>query len=113
MSIKNDSHWTGATICTGVLLSFLGAGCGPTTNTALERARTNYQQAQQNPQITTYAPAALQDAQQSLQHAEQVWQRDKDDTEVTHLAYVTDQRVAIARLTAEKALAEDQMKQLG
>jgi outer membrane protein OmpA-like peptidoglycan-associated protein len=113
MSIMKDYRLLGVTIGAGVLVSFLGVGCGPTTNTALERARANYQQAQQDPQITTYAPAALQEAQQSLQHAEHVWQQEKNDNEVTHLAYVTDQRVAIARFTADKTVAEDQIKQLG
>jgi outer membrane protein OmpA-like peptidoglycan-associated protein len=113
MSIIKDYHLTGVTIGTGVLISFLGVGCGPTTNTALEHARANYQQAQQNPQIATYAPAALQEAQQSLQRAEHVWQQEKDDNEVTHLAHVTDQRVTIAHFTADKTIAEDQMKQLG
>jgi len=95
-----------------LLMSSIGAGCGPSTNAALERARTNYAQAQQNPQISTYAPVALQEAQQILQQAEQVWKEDKDRDEVSHLAYVTDQRIAIARNTAEKKMTEAEMKRL-
>ncbi len=95
-----------------LLVSSIGAGCGPTTNAALERARDNYAQAQQNPQISTYAPVPLQEAQQSLQQAEQAWKDDKDSDEVNHLSYVTDQRIAIARSTAEKKLTEAEMKKL-
>src|SRR5215470_6439093 len=95
-----------------LLMSSIGAGCGPTTNVALERARANYAQAQQNPQISTYAPVPLQEAQQSLQQAEQAWKDDKDSDEVNHLAYVTDQRVMIARNTAEKKMTEAEMKRL-
>ena len=98
----------GAVLC----LSALGVGCGPTTNVALERAQVNYQQAQQNPEITAHAPGALQEAQQSLQRAERAWKNEKDDDEVAHLAYVTDQRVKIARETAEKNIAEAEIKQL-
>jgi OmpA-OmpF porin, OOP family len=75
----------GAVLC----LSALSVGCGPTTNTALERARASYQQAQQNPQITTHAPVTLQEAQQSLQHAERVWSNEKDVDEVAHLNRTT------------------------
>src|ERR1044071_6708388 len=82
-----------------LLLGSIGAGCSPSTNAALERARANYAQAQQNPQISTYAPVPLQEAQQSLQQAEHVWKEDKDSDEVNHLSYVTDQRVEIARST--------------
>jgi OOP family OmpA-OmpF porin len=96
-----------------LLMSSIGAGCGPSTNAALERARDNYAQAQQNPQISTYAPVALQEAQQSLQQAEEVWKEDKDSDEVTHLSYVTDQRIAIARNTADKKMTEAEMKRLG
>ena len=98
----------GAVLC----LSALSVGCGPTTNTALERARASYQQAQQNPQITTHAPVTLQEAQQSLQHAERVWSNEKDVDEVAHLAYVTEQRVEIAHVTAEKKVAEAEIEQL-
>jgi outer membrane protein OmpA-like peptidoglycan-associated protein len=89
-----------------VVLSLAALGCGPTTNTALERARMSYNQAQQNPQIATHAPVALQEAQQSLQRAERAWSNDEGSKEVSHLAYVTEQQVAIARATAEKKLAE-------
>ncbi|MGE0824590.1 MAG: OmpA family protein [Candidatus Binatia bacterium] len=98
---------------TVLCLSAVGIGCGPTTHSALERARMDYQQAQQNPQITTNAPVALREAQQSLQRAERVWSEDKDSEEVTHLAYVTEQQLEIARATAEKKVAEAAIEQLG
>lgn len=98
----------------GVVLciSALCVGCGPTTNTALERAQANYQQAQQNPQITTHAPTALQQAQLSLQRAERAWRNEKDDEQVAHLAYITEQRIGIAQATAEKKIAEQEIKKL-
>ncbi|MGE0684064.1 MAG: OmpA family protein [Candidatus Binatia bacterium] len=109
MKGKIEKTVGGAVLC----LSALGVGCGPTTNTALERARASYQQAQQNPQITTHAAVALQEAQQSLQRAERVWSNDKDGDKVAHLAYVTEQQVGIAHATAEKKVAEAEIKQLG
>lgn len=102
----------GATLTAALIVSTLAVGCGPTTNMALERARSNYQQAQRDPDISIYAPAALQEAQQSLQHAEYVWSNAKDSDEVTHLSYVTDQHVAIARATTEKNIAEAEIGQL-
>src|SRR5258706_58462 len=79
---------------------------------AMERARASYMQAQQNSVITTYAPTALHDAQQSLQRAEVVWQNEKDTNEVAHLAYVTEQRVEVARSTADKKVVEGEIQQL-
>lgn len=108
MKSKIERTVSGAVLC----LSALGVGCGPTTNAALERAQANYQQAQQNPAITTHAPVALREAQQSLQRAEQVWSSEKDDDEVAHLAYVTEQRIEIARETADKNISEAEIKQL-
>lgn len=108
MKGKIEGAVGGAVLC----LSAFGVGCGPTTNAALERAQANYQQAQQNPAITAHAPVALREAQQSLQRAEQAWSNDKDGDEVAHLAYVTDQRIEIARATAEKNMAEAEIKQL-
>jgi outer membrane protein OmpA-like peptidoglycan-associated protein len=90
------------------------AGCATVDRSlALERARTTYQQAAQDPQISTYAPVALQEAQQALQQAERVWEDSEDEREVEHLAYLTEQRVAIAREHAQRQLAEEQVKSLG
>jgi OmpA-OmpF porin, OOP family len=80
---------------------------------ALSQARTQYMQAQQNPQITAYAPVALREAEQPLRQAERLWAEDKDEAEVQHLAYVSERRIEIARAAAEQKLAEADIQRLG
>src|SRR5919109_1197529 len=77
---------------------------------ALSQARTQYLQAQQNPQITAYAPVALREAEQPLRQAERLWAEDKDAAEVQHLAYVSERRIEIARAAAEQKLAEAEIQ---
>jgi outer membrane protein OmpA-like peptidoglycan-associated protein len=78
---------------------------------ALEQARSAYAQAQQTPQVVTQAPVALQEADQALRRAERVWADAHDAEEVNHLAYLTLQRVEIAKTVTEKKLAEASMQQ--
>lgn len=80
---------------------------------ALSQARTQYMQAQQNPQVTTHAPVALREAEQTLRQAERLWVEEEDEAEVQHLAYVTERRVDIARANTEQKLAEADIQKLG
>jgi outer membrane protein OmpA-like peptidoglycan-associated protein len=85
----------------------LGTGCAAKQPpTALESARTAYIQAEQKPQVAANAPTALREAQQTLNRAETAWEKDRDETEISHLAYLTEQRVAIAEAITERKLAD-------
>ena len=92
--------------------SLLGGGCtAGSPPVALEQARAAYAQAQQTPQVVAQAPVALQEAGQALQRAERVWTEEHDSEEVSHLAYLAQQRVEIAKTQTEKKLAEASMQQ--
>jgi OmpA-OmpF porin, OOP family len=80
---------------------------------ALSQARTQYRQAQQDPQITVNAPIALREAEQTLRQAERLWVEEEDEVEVQHLAYVSERRIDIARATTEQKLAEADIQRLG
>jgi outer membrane protein OmpA-like peptidoglycan-associated protein len=87
--------------------SMMGIGCGAKQpSVALESARTAYTQAEQKPQVAANAPTALREAQQALNRAETAWEKDRDETEISHLAYLTEQRVEIAEAIAERELAD-------
>ena len=86
------------------LITVLAGGCSATPPAALLEAQTSYRQAEQSPNMTGNAAVALHDAQKTLATAEQVWEKDKDQDEVEHLAYVTKQQVEIARAVAERNL---------
>jgi hypothetical protein len=92
------------------LLAALSIGCGAVRNPALESARDAYQKARQDPMIVRHAAVALDRAGQSLQEADRLWTQEKNVTEVEHLAYLTEKRVEIARVTAERRVAAEEMQ---
>lgn len=79
---------------------------------ALERARENYQQIQRDPEISARAPVASYEASQALRRTEQEWEDTGNEQEVTHLSYLTDKKVEIARETAQQKAAEAETQQL-
>jgi outer membrane protein OmpA-like peptidoglycan-associated protein len=99
-----------ALYATAALMS-LSMGCA-TVPSALENARQNYQQMQANPQVTAQAPVASYEASQAMHRTEQAWKEDKDEKEITHLAYLTNKRVEIARETAQQKTAEAEAQEL-
>jgi len=84
------------------------AGCSslPANNSLLDEARTDYRNAQANPQVTALAAGELQQASNSLDKANSAWSKDEERALVDHLAYVAKQQVAIARETADQKAAE-------
>ena len=96
---------------TAAALPSLLVACA-TVPPALERARENYQQIQRDPEISARAPVASYEASQALRRTEQAWDETGNDEEVTHLAYLTNRRVEIARETAQQKAAEAEAQQL-
>ena len=47
----------------------------------------------------------------SLEAAESLWKTEHDVAEVEHLAYITEKRVEIARVTAQRRLVADEIQQ--
>jgi outer membrane protein OmpA-like peptidoglycan-associated protein len=86
-------------------------GCS-TTPAVLEQARQNFQQMERDPQISQNAPVASYEASQALQRTERAWEDNGNEQEVAHLAYLTNQRIAIARETAQQKVAEAEARQL-
>jgi outer membrane protein OmpA-like peptidoglycan-associated protein len=96
---------------TTAALTSLIMGCS-TTPAALEQARQNFQQIERDPQISQHAPVASYEASRALRRTEEAWKEDADQEEVAHLAYLTNQRIAIARETAHQKIAEAEAQQL-
>ena len=93
-------------------LLFILAGCGgtPDKNPLLEKAKTHYQQAEQDSMIVTKAPVALKEAEEQLEKSRQLWKDGADKELVTHYAYMANQKVAIARQTARLNAAQDEVE---
>ncbi len=90
----------------------LGTGCAtPAPSPTLEEARTAYREAEGDPVVASSAAIALKEAQQSLAQAEALWEKGKADELVDHYAYVTRQKVAMAREQAKLRTIEQQLSQ--
>lgn len=90
------------------VLSAALAACSsvPDRNIALDDARGRYNAAQNDPQVATLAPTELKLAGDSLRVAEQSWNDRASPATVDHLAYLTTQRVTIARETASSKASQ-------
>lgn len=95
-----------------LMVSSVVVGCSLTDVPALDRARTSYEQAQQNEQLNAHAPIAIYEAEIALRRAEHAWERNEDREEVEHLAYIAEKKLKIARATARQTMAEAQIQQL-
>lgn len=81
-------------------LAILSACSTTTQNPALMQARTHYNEARNNPQITNQAATELNEARESLSKADLAFEKGEKEATVNHLAYVVDQKVRIAQETA-------------
>lgn len=95
-----------------VLASVLLTACTPAANMSLERARTDYQQAANDPTVKANASADLFAAEKLLQQAEATWEEDDDSDEVDHLSYLTSRKVDLARATANQAVSKKSFEEL-
>jgi len=89
-----------------VLWSVLMTACAPTINMSLERARSDYQQAANDPALRADASADLFAAEKLLQKAEASWQEDQDTDETDHLSYLTSRKIDLARAIASQAASK-------
>lgn len=78
----------------------------PSSNAALDLARSDYRSAQDDPQTRDLAGGELRLAGEAITTADAALQRGEKPAEVDHLAYVARQRVAIANETAKQKAAE-------
>jgi outer membrane protein OmpA-like peptidoglycan-associated protein len=83
------------------------SGCNSTThNASLADAHANYNNASINPNVTNLAALELKEASDSLRTADTALSKGEDAAKVDHLAYLANQKVAIAQETARRKTAE-------
>jgi outer membrane protein OmpA-like peptidoglycan-associated protein len=83
-----------------VVLAAAIAGCTAPPNPALDQAHLSFQQAQNDPVVRAHAPIPLDEAEVAIRRAVAAYEGSGSEAEVSHLAYVADQRVQIARARA-------------
>lgn len=97
----------------GVLaLAVLVASCASPRPESLEGAEAAVSSARSEPEVQRLAADELAAAEQALQRAEAAWEDDAPNEEIDHLAYLTERRVAIARVAAEEEQAEEAVEEL-
>jgi len=96
-----------------VIAGLLGA-CGsvPTTN-LLEQTRSDYQAAQNNPQVAKYAPLELKDAGGAMAKANAAATDNQSKEEIDKLAYLAKQKIAVTQEMAKQKSAESDVVNSG
>ena len=104
-----SSHRVVLPLSTGLLL----AACGSTPNPALDQARVRVEAARADTEIRSEAQAALNEAEAALARAESAAAAGEERDEVTHLAYLVEQQVEIARAQAAEKNALARIEEAG
>ncbi|RON54873.1 OmpA family protein [Pseudomonas frederiksbergensis] len=86
------------------------AACSTPPNANLEQARVNYSGLQANPQASKVAALETKDASDYLDKADKAYQDKQDQAKVDQLAYLTNQRVEVAKQTIALRTAEANLK---
>lgn len=90
------------------------AGCSTVSeNSRLHEARNDYNAAKNTPRVVNLAPAELKQAGDALDEADAAAAKKEDEAQVTHLAYIAKQRVAVAQETAKQKEAETAVSNAG
>ena len=85
----------------------------PAPNTQLNQARADFRTAESDPRANRMAAAEMKQAQEALNAANAAWEREDKADDINHLAYLTRQRVAIARETMGLRTAEQAVGNAG
>lgn len=86
------------------------AACSTPPNANLEQARSNYTGLQTNPQASKVAALETKEASDYLDKANKAYQDKEDQAKVDQLAYLTNQRVEVAKQTIALRNAEANLK---
>lgn len=93
-----------------LVLSVGLAACASQPNANLEQARTNFSGLQANPQASKVAALETKDASDWLDKADQAYRNKESEKKVDQLAYLTNQRVEVAKQTVNLRTAEAELK---
>ena len=86
------------------------AACSHQPNANLESARSNFSTLQSDPQATKLAALETKEAKEWLDKADKAYMNDADEKKVDQLAYLTNQRVDVAKQTIVLRNAENELK---
>ena len=91
--------------------ALLGGCASNAPNASVENARAVVGQTANNPEVARRAPLELKAARDSLDAADAVWNKNRDDAEASHLAYLATRKAEIARNLARSRQTDDDVKE--
>src|SRR4030095_6633928 len=108
LSMKSPSTPRMRSALAGAALAAIVAGCGTMAeiNPALDRTPTSYRALQRDPPGAQRAPGELRQAGEAVRTADTAWTQRESLRTVGHLTYLAQQRIAIARETADTRMWE-------
>jgi len=89
------------------------AACAGRSRAPLDDAQTEVGDARQNADVLAHAPGELDQAEAALARTEAAWNDGASGDTIDHLAYLTEQQVAIAEAIATERAAQDEIEALG
>lgn len=93
-------------ICLAFALLLGGCSSMPASTSLLDQTRSDYQAAQGNPAVSTYAALELQQAGDAMALANTAAQERQSDSKIDALAYLAKQKIALTQEVAKQKSAE-------
>ena len=91
----------------------LVAACAGRSSESLEEARRAVDTARSDQEVLARAPEQLQESERALDRAESAFRGGADQDQIDHLAYVAEQRAAVAEAIADERVALAEIEELG
>jgi outer membrane protein OmpA-like peptidoglycan-associated protein len=91
-----------------LLIATLLGACSsiPTTTSLLDQTRNDYQMAQSNPKVTSFAPLEMKLAGEAMAKANDAARNNDDAEKIDKLAYLARQKIALTQEVAKQKSAE-------
>lgn len=106
MTIKSNYTLIASSL---LVLSLAACSSAPKQVDSLESARAAVQQSSSDENLIKHAPTELSAAQAALSEADRVWKDDASVPTVEHHANLATQKLEIARLVADRKMAEENL----
>lgn len=106
-----NSHFTLALLASTVLVG--ACSSLPKTTSLLDQTRTDYQVAQNNPKVASYAQLEMKQAGEAMERANVAASKNVNAEEIDKLAYLAKQKIALTQEVAKQKSAEADVASAG
>jgi outer membrane protein OmpA-like peptidoglycan-associated protein len=106
MKLSFTNSMTPVAIAISIILLLGACSSVPKTTTLLEQTRNDFQMAQSNPAVATYAPLEMKQASEALAEANKAEIDRESEQKIDSLAYLAKQKIATTQEVAKQKKAE-------